>query len=585
MLEPESLVSRSNFGQLVPANLPDDFIRTSLETMVWWHGQDFVLRVIDDLEEALDGDYDISESSLAYSGMFGDRSEFMANELMQKEFIEKILNLDTEEVGSLFHRQHKHKGEIDPTLTVQDFARDPSGIARYKVASIDGSNPIWVQAPSGRPDLAGEAYKQVVKSPTAADLVVKLERGFDIPRSVVPSLEAPDTEDFQFAEHHETLRGSRYLRQLYPHASKSMVTPDGSTAGTYWKFEPIAKYCHMVKPDCKNVLICGSGRSGNTGICVAIQTHFPHASVTVYDPRAEVDLFPPSWKVINGVFDERSEPQTKFDLLFTDVAIGDGAQFDEKYVVDFAVMLCTRYPDTLCVFKDSVRNICHRSCKQIFFGRGHNAEMFVVKQGRGKFVSSKVARSIELAKLRCDLARNLKHCAGITIKRNTPLDLPPPLPPRAGSRAVKCWSKNRLHSRSYTMAEFNRVLCGLSVKDIDPVDPISLIVEISRFLFFVAPDTMIYEDHDTNIGRLAHRIRTKLGGGKYRNMRDRLARADRNKKPKERKKNAKKRGPAYDDYIVGEVNKIVGREQEQEQLERELETYQRSLVKVLGAEL
>lgn len=583
MLEPETLISRSNYGSLIPSNLPDDFMRTSLETMVWWHGQDLVLQVIGELEDALDGDYDVSESSLSYACMFSDRSELMANELMQKEFLEKIINIDTDEVGSLFVRQRQRKGEIDPSLTVQDFSRDATGKARYKITAIDGSNPVWVEAPAGRPDLAGEAYLKANKTSTISELAETLESGYDIPRSVVPILTKPDAEDYQFQEHHETLKGSRYLRQLYPHASKSMVTPDGSTAGTYWKFDPIARYVHQVKSDCDNILICGSGRSGNTGMCISIQSYFPKARVTVYDPRAEPDLFPPHWKVVNAVFDESSEPGNEFDLVFTDVAIGDGAQFDEKYVVAFATMVCTRYPKTLCVFKDSVRNICHRGCLKIFFGRGHNAEMFVVKRGKGKFVSTMQARKIELAKLKCDLARNLKHCAGVTVKRNSPLELPSPLPPRSGSKAVKCWSKNRLHSRSYTMAEFNRVLCGLSVKDHDPNDPVTLIVEISRFLYFVAPDTMIYEDPDTNIGRLAHRIRLKLGGSKYKNMKDRMARSNKNKRPSERRKDAKKRGPKLQEYLENEVVKVAGRQAELDTLAEEYEDYQRNMVKVLRA--
>lgn len=563
-LTPEFLSSRAALSTRLPDRVPDSYVTDTIETLVFFFGEQMVLDKLNILHELLDKDntFTLSESSLAYVGVFDDAPTAYVNDVMMKEFTVEAKEFgQSTDLKFLFKRKPRVMQSIDPNYKINDYRRNISGNSEYLVSALDGADPLWVLAPAMAPGTAIEQYKSIreLEEETLYEKYVELmERGYTIPEEVIPTVTVPENVQFKPVSDafKVSLVGSRWIRDFYPHSSRGMTSIDGSNAGTYWKFRKIAQEISITAEaegeEVRRILLLGSGRCGTTGMCAAVSKFFRGADVTVFDPVAIEQTFPSEWTVNCAPFDpEVTMPDVEFDLVFSDVAVGDGAQFDEDFTDNFGRKIITRFKGkSYIVIKSDVGKMCSRLCTKIYFGRGHNAEMFVRvdKKDKGRLVSCADATKVIKDKRDCDMARNMTHIEGIYVKRNTPITLLEPVPARCGGKLGKPWSHHRKYRTGLSTSDYARVLAGFDTRSMAEDSPVKHLVDVIRMIAFMVPDAC-FDSLVPGSRDLFTRIRSKFDGMtvNHKKMRDKLSRG--NKSKGQRKAESAKRGARRAEFL------------------------------------
>lgn len=509
-LTPDFVTSRANNGLLSPRNLTTAMLKEQVETLSFFFGEERLMREIEVLTDSLDDDMQFPESLLSYVSLFGDPAEVYVNAVGVSNYIQKK--------EKFFKVASKERSEVPLGYRIGGEKKE-SGRHMYYVLTLESEEGVWVDAPVGKPDLAVQKAKPILDLMDKGRFKDKiLNEGYFIPRYIDPEefSRSGDMKDFDesYQSYSRALEGSRSLRLSARANSKVMTTPGFGNAGTYWKFDPILKY--LVKeanlPDEPLVLLAGTGKYGHSGMCAAVLKYLPNAQVVAYEPLAIDTTYCNKWDLRTECLspDEYEGPEP--DLVVTDVAVGQGRSFDVTYTTRFAAQLFKRFKCPM-VFKDSIEFLGRRKFARAFFGRGHNTEVFLVRNcGIEGYASQHQLLSLLEQKRGCDLARNLFHCFKIRAPCKV-IEEFEPQPYRVGNKVCKPWSKHRLYNSGLTVTGYVRLLAGFDVTTLPVNEPVRNLVEMVRTFMFVAPDTDIGHLLGTS-RKLFANVKVGLGKGK-----------------------------------------------------------------------
>lgn len=329
---------------------------------------------------------------------------------------------------------------------------------------------------------------------------------FEIPIQIEPKADSPSViHDNHYVNNAEKiLNFSRQFRRAHRKnkANKGLVTPGRATIGTLWKFQPIVNYLLTFMTNVTTILIAGCGYNSHTGMIMSIRKAFPKADIHIYDPQLKNEpIFDPKIHAHHALHQPKLD-RNKYDLAFTDVSIGNQSSFDPIHTAKYAFELITSGIARVNVYKDHIRHITQRRCNQVFFGRGHNHECFIVNKGHDtKFVSKDQAYDLLIRKEKCDRARNFKILTGIDPVEDDAL---PPIVPRLRESDLvsrKRWSKSKLAVDGVPVTS-----CLLHIAESTVDDPkVQLIANVLDSIVLNGPDGSI-----EGLGVLIKRIRNGI---------------------------------------------------------------------------